>query len=184
MLLKASCGLVVLVNCTLKQTSVLSFHFLSRSVLVGWSIPLASGMSLHFFFQPHCHHTPFRDLSSDRWAWRETNGAAGFRKLDYLSDDTTWATAGSRGSLSHIHLDDAGFCTSTQVLTGKKYWAVFHRDPALPDDDLRGNMGSIGWSPPFADWYDHKLKGTFTAEAIEMVAGTLLYVFFAFIASS
>jgi hypothetical protein len=119
----------------------------------------------------------YRDLSSDRWAWLQTNGAAGFRRLDYLSDDTTWGTVGTRGALSLVHLDDAGLCTSTQVLTGKKYWAVFDRDPTLPDDDPRGDMGSIAWAPTFEDWYYHRLKGIFRAEAIEMGPRTLLYVF-------
>lgn len=124
-----------------------------------------------------------RDLSSDRWAWSQTNGAGGFSRSDYLSDETTWGTVGTRGALSHVHVDDAGFGTSTQILTGKKYWVTFDRDPTLADDDPRGDMGSIAWAPPFADWYKHKLKGYFTAEAIEMVPGTLLYVFLFLITS-
>jgi hypothetical protein len=96
------------------------------------------------------------------------------------SDDMTWGTAGSRGALSYAHLDDAGLCTSTQILTGKKYWVMFLRDPALPDGDPRGDLGSTKWSPTFLDMYAHKFKGYLVAEAIEMVPGTLLCVSFVF----
>jgi hypothetical protein len=76
-----------------------------------------------------------------------------------------------------MHLDDAGLCTSTQVLTGKKYWVVFSKDPSHAKDNPAGDLGSIDWSPPFADLYAHKLKGFLTAEAVEMGPGTILYVF-------
>ena len=62
------------------------------------------------------------------------------------------------------------------MLEGKKYWVVFDRDPSLPDGDLRGDLASTGWAPPFDDFYDHKFQGHFVAEAIEMTCGTLLYV--------
>jgi hypothetical protein len=114
------------------------------------------------------------DLSSDRWAWLQTNGAAGFRKSNHPSDDTTWGTAGSRGAVSWIHLDDEGFNTSTQVLTGRKYWVVFSRDPTLPRHDIRGDMGGIGWSPDLEQFMAHDLKGWFKAEAVEMGPGCLL----------
>ena len=117
-----------------------------------------------------------RDLSSDRWAWLQTNGAAGFRRLAYLSDDTCWGTVGTAGATSLAHLDDAGLCTSTQVLTGKKYWVSFYKDPSVPKQDPAGDLGSIDWAPNFDDLYAHKFKGYLTAEAIEMVPGTLLYV--------
>ena len=117
---------------------------------------------------------PFSDFSSDKWAWQQTAGARGFKKATHPSDDTTWSTACTRGAVSWIHVDDDGFCTSTQVLTGKKYWVVLYRDPSLPQGDLRGDMGGIGWAPKLEGLMAHELKGWFSAEAIEMGPGTLL----------
>jgi hypothetical protein len=115
-----------------------------------------------------------RDLSSDCWAWLQTNGAAGFRFDVHPSDNTTWGTVGTANAVSRGHFDDAGFCTSTQVLAGKKYLVAFDCDPSLPPGDVRGDLGSTGWSPPFENFYAHKFKGHFCAEAIELVARTLL----------
>lgn len=126
----------------------------------------------HLLPLAHCHLT--RDVSSDRWAFLQTDGAPGFRQLPYLSDDTSWGTVGTAGSTSFMHLDDAGLCTSTQILTGKKYWVIFYRDPSLKKHDPAGDLGSIDWSTSFSDLYEHKVKGYLTAEAIEMVPGTLL----------
>jgi hypothetical protein len=75
-----------------------------------------------------------------------------------------------------MHLDDAGLCTSTQVLTGKKYWVAFSKDSSLGKKDPTGDLGSIDWSPDFEDLYKHNLKGFLTAEAIEMGPRTLLWV--------
>jgi hypothetical protein len=94
--------------------------------------------------------------------------------MEHPSDDTTWSTAGSRGAVSWIHVDDDGFCTSTQILAGRKYWVVLYRDPSLPQNDLRGDMGGVGWAPKLDDLFSHKLDGWFVAEAIEMTRGTLL----------
>ena len=116
------------------------------------------------------------DLSSDKWAWVQTNGASGFRVMAHPSDDMTWSTAGSQGAVSWIHVDDDGFCTSTQILVGKKYWVVFYRNPSLPDGDLRGDMGSISWAASIDELLAHALDGWFVAEAIEMTPGTLLWV--------
>jgi hypothetical protein len=76
--------------------------------------------------------------------------------------------------VSRAHLDDAGFVTTTQILTGKKYWVIFDRDLDLADGDTRGDFGSTSWSPNFNDAYGHKFDGYLRAEAIEMVPGTLL----------
>jgi hypothetical protein len=119
----------------------------------------------------------FRDVSSDRWAWLQTKGAPGFRDDPHPSEETTWGTIGTANAISRGHFDDAGFFTTTQVLEGKKYWVAFRRDPSLPDGDLRGDLASTKWAPPFNDFYNHKFKGYFVAEAIEMTAGVLLYVF-------
>jgi hypothetical protein len=116
----------------------------------------------------------FRDLSSDRWAWLQTKGSPGFRDDAHPSEETTWGTIGTSNALSRGHFDDAGFFTTTQVLEGKKYWVMLFRDPSLPDEDLHGNLASTRWSPPFNDFYDHKFKGHFVGEAIEMTRGTLL----------
>jgi hypothetical protein len=156
----------------------------NKRVLLSLPLPLgASGVVdtprfryviLIWCCSPHAHCYSIRDLSSDRWAWLQTNGAAGFRKLAYLSDDTCWGTVGTAGSTSFLRLDDAGLCTSTQVLTGKKYHVVFSRDRSLGKKDPAGDLGSIDWSPRFLDMCQHKLKGFLTAEAIEMGPGTLL----------
>ena len=98
--------------------------------------------------------------------------------MEHPSDDTTWSTARSRGAVSWFHVDDDGFCTSTQILVGKKYWAVLYCDPSLPDDDLRGDMGAICWAPQLDRLWSHEFDGWFVAEAIEeaieMTPGTLL----------
>lgn len=157
-----------------------------KRVLLCLSLPLgATGLvdtpRLQFVILVCCfvsdsHHHANRDLSSDSWAWLQTNGRAGFRQLAYLSDDTRWGTVGTAGSTSHLHLDDAGLCTSTQVLTGKKYWVAFYRDPALEKKNPAGDLGTIEWSPSFEDLYNHNVKGFLTAEAIEMGPGTILWV--------
>ncbi len=94
--------------------------------------------------------------------------------MAYLSDDTCWGTVGTAGLTSFLHLDDAGLCTSTQVLTGMKYWVAFYRDPSLEKKNPAGDLGTIDWSPPFDDLYKHKVKGFLTAEAIAMGPGTIL----------
>jgi hypothetical protein len=152
-------------------------------VLLALSLPLgASGLvdipRLWYVILLSCRHDTngpsLSDLSSDRWAWLQTNGAAGFRRGVHPGDDTIWSTAGSKGATSWIHLDDAGFCTSTQVLTGRKYYVIFDRDPGLPRHDVRGDMSSTGWAPPFADFFDHKLPGFFKAEAVELGPRTVM----------
>ena len=148
-----------------------------QRVLLALSLPLgASGLvdipRLRYVILLSCrldtNGPPLSDLSSDRWAWLQTNGAAGFRRGAHPGDDTIWITAGSKGATSWIHLDNAGFCTFTQVLTGRKYYVVFDRDPSLPHRDVRGDMSSTGWAPTFRDFYDHKLEGFFKAEAVEL----------------
>lgn len=124
-----------------------------------------------------CSLCVLSELSSDRWAWLHTKGQEGFVQKSYPSEEATWGTIGTRNAVSRGHFDDAGFATSTQVLTGKKYWVAFYRDTSLPDDDPRGDLGSTKWAPPYDDYYEHKFQGYFNAEAIEMGPGTVLYVF-------
>lgn len=121
-----------------------------------------------------------REIASDRWAWTQTKGRASFINGSHPIDETSWATAGTANAISRAHLDDAGFVTTTQILTGKKYWVVFDRDHELPDGDPRGDFGSTSWSPALNDAFYHKFDGYLRAEAIEMVPGTLLLVYFAF----
>jgi hypothetical protein len=76
-----------------------------------------------------------------------------------------------------VTFDNASFGTTTYILSGKKYWIFLYRDTNLPvDDDPRGDIGSTKWAPPFSQFYDHMFEGYFVAEAIEMAAGTILYV--------
>ena len=96
--------------------------------------------------------------------------------MEHPSDDTTWSTAGSRGATSWAHVDDDGFCTSTQILVGKKYWVILSRDPSLADKDLRGDMGGVAWAPELKRLWSHEFDGWFVAEAIEMTPGTVLQV--------
>ena len=150
---------------------------LSLSLPLGASCPVNTArlryvffISMDLLFTSHY----YSDLSSDRVAWLHTNKASGFRPMIHPSDDTTWGTVGSKGAVSWIHVDDDGFCTSTQILVGKKYWVILYRDPSLPHGDLRGDMGGIGWSPSIDELQAHPLDGWFVAEAIEMTTGTLL----------
>jgi hypothetical protein len=71
-------------------------------------------------------------------------------------------------------LDDEGFATSTQPLTGGKYWVVFYGDPDADHSMGHGNMASISCVPSYEDMLQHKLAGCFTAEAIELRPGDLL----------
>jgi hypothetical protein len=73
-----------------------------------------------------------------------------------------------------MNLEDAGVCTSTQILTGKKYQVLFYRDRSLARGNPAGDMGSIDWAPASSDLIEHNVKGHLTAEAIEMVPGTML----------
>jgi hypothetical protein len=83
-----------------------------------------------------------------------------------------WATVATKGATSWIHMDDEGFNTSTQPLTGAKYWVLFYRDPTAPLG--YGDMGSIQFPPSYDDFSDHKLAGYMVAEAVELCPGDLL----------
>lgn len=160
------------------------YNAADKRVLLSLSLPLgASGLvdtpRLRYVItvcccSPHAHHPAIRDLSSDRWAWLQTNGAAGFSRLTFLRDDTCWGTVGTAGATSWFQMDDAGLCTSTHVLTGKKYLVAFSRDRSRTKKESAGDLGSIDWSPAFEQLYKHNVKGFLTAEAIEMGPGTLL----------
>jgi hypothetical protein len=78
---------------------------------------------------------------------------------------------------SWVHQDTEGFATSTQLLTGLKYWVTFSRDPKVAARSHRGNLGSIAFAPPHRDFQDHMLDGWMSAEGILLGPGDLLYVF-------
>jgi hypothetical protein len=73
-------------------------------------------------------------------------------------------------------VDGDGFATSTQLLTGKKYWVVYYRDRSLPDGDAKGDMGGIAYSQSARKFEDHDLDGSFVAEAVVLNPGDVLYV--------
>jgi hypothetical protein len=75
-----------------------------------------------------------------------------------------------------MHTDGDGLATSTQLLTGKKYWVVFYRDPSLPNGDPRGDLGGIAYSQSRSKFDDHDLDGSFVAEAVVLNPGDVLYV--------
>ena len=153
---------------------VSSCPFLSPWGLLVWSIHLDSSTSLFYTMHVAITTDSYSDLASDRWAWVHTSRASGFCVMDHPSDDTTWSTVGTWGAVLWVHVDDDGFCTSTQILVGKKYWVILYRDPSLPNTDHQGDMGGIAWSPHIDELQAHYLDGWFVAEAIEMVPGTLL----------
>jgi hypothetical protein len=91
----------------------------------------------------------------------------GFRATtSHPVDATNWGTVATRGATSWIHVDHDGFSTSTQPLTGSKYWVIFYRDPAAPADLGHGNMASIDFCPNYDHWLDHAFQGYMTAEAV------------------
>jgi len=85
-----------------------------------------------------------------------------------------WATVGTTSAVSHCHLDDEGFGTIVQLLTGIKYWVSFERDPTLGQDDPRGDFGSVSCVPPIDAFLAHRLEGWLRAEGIELLPGDVL----------
>jgi hypothetical protein len=73
-------------------------------------------------------------------------------------------------------MDDDGFSTSTQPLTGSKYWVIFYQDPNARAELGHGNMASIKFPPAYANYVKHSLDGYMTAEAVKIGPGDLLYV--------
>ena len=114
-------------------------------------------------------------LASDRWAWLHTHGFYGIQKeIGHPINQTNWGTIATCGATSWIHLDDNGFQTSTQPLTGAKYWVTFSPDDTANMELGHGNMSSIHFCPELEDFLDHKLKGYFKAEADLIWPGDIL----------
>ena len=85
-----------------------------------------------------------------------------------------WATVVTAMATAWIHQDTQGFATSTQLLTGLKYWVIFTPDPTLRRRSVRGDLRSTAWAPPLRDFQDHILEGWMRAEAILLGPGDLL----------
>lgn len=115
-----------------------------------------------------------RELASDRWAWLQTRGSAGFRPIPHPIDTMNWATVVTKFATSWAHQDTEGFGTSTQILTGRKYWVIFTRDPSVGPQSTRGDLGSISALPLLRDFQDHKFQGFLCAEGIELGPNDLL----------
>jgi hypothetical protein len=90
------------------------------------------------------------------------------------SDSMNWGIVSTEGATSHLHEDDEGFGTSTQPITGAKYWVIFDRDRSLKAGKTRGDLGSISFAPPLSMFQDHAVKGWMTAEAVLLRPGDLL----------
>jgi hypothetical protein len=86
--------------------------------------------------------------------------------MDYPQETMHWATVATAGATSWIHSDTEGLGTTTRLLTGSKLWVMFYRDPSLPPGDPRGDLGSISFAPPVAQYQNHMLEGYMTAEAV------------------
>ena len=111
-----------------------------------------------------------RDIASDHRTWLNTQGTSGFRKTSHHPiEDTNWATVATKFAMTWTHVDDDGLATSTQILTGKKYWIVLYRDPALPTEDHRGDMGKTDFLPSIDSCQTQDFTGWMTTEAIELV---------------
>jgi hypothetical protein len=95
-------------------------------------------------------------------------------QLTHPTNVTNWGTIATRGATSWIHVDAEGFGTSTQPLTGGKYWVMFYPDPNADKSQGHGNMGSIHCVPPYEDLLQHNLAGYFKAEGVVLRPGDLL----------
>ena len=116
-----------------------------------------------------------RQLASDRWAWHQTYGCPGLRcDLNHPANVTDWGTIATRGATCWIHIDDEGFATSTQPLTGGKYWVIYYPDPNVDGSLGHGNMSSIRCVPDYEELLKHDLGGYFKAEAVVLRPGDLL----------
>ena len=118
-----------------------------------------------------------RQLASDRWAWQQMQGRQGFRRrLYHPSNVTNWGTVATRGATFWIHVDDEGFGTSMQPLTGGKYLVVFYRNKKKESSVGRGDMDSIHCVPVYEQMLKHEFGNYLTAEAVELRPGDLLCV--------
>jgi hypothetical protein len=80
----------------------------------------------------------------------------------------------TKGATTWLHTDGDGFATTTQLLTGSKYWVVFYQDPSLKSGTVQGDMGGIQCWPPEHMRKDHNFDGYFMAEAVVLTPGDML----------
>ena len=113
------------------------------------------------------------DLASDKDAWVQTSGSAGFQPIQPPTGDLVWGTVATPGATSLLHVDDDGLCTATQLVTGAKYWVAFYADPKGDQSLGAGRMGSIEFRN-YCDWDNHQLTNSFCAEGIVMRPGMIL----------
>ena len=85
-----------------------------------------------------------------------------------------WSTVTTASGTSWIHSDTEGLGTTTQLLTGAKYWVMFTRDHSLPSGETKGDLGAISFAPPLAEYQDHKFSGWLNAEGIVLRPGDVL----------
>jgi hypothetical protein len=85
-----------------------------------------------------------------------------------------WATVTTVAATSWIHADTEGLATSTQLLTGAKYWVAFTRDRSLLPHETNGDTCAISFLPPLAQYQDHQLQGWMAAEAVLLCPGDAL----------
>lgn len=86
--------------------------------------------------------------------------------MSYPHDMMNWSTVATRSATSWLHSDTEGFGTTTQLITGAKYWVTFTRDRSRQPGDTKGDLGSISFAPPLDKFQDHALEGWMSAEAI------------------
>jgi hypothetical protein len=71
-------------------------------------------------------------------------------------------------------MDGDGLATTTQLLTGSKYWVVFYQDPSLKPGSIQGDMGGISCWPQQKKREQHQFEGYFVAEGIVLTPGDIL----------
>jgi len=101
------------------------------------------------------------------YAWAQTSGAAGFQNIQPPTGDLVWGTVSTKGATTLIHVDDDGLGTSTQLLTGCKYWVSYQRDPRVDVNHGAGNMRSVAFRD-HGEWEDQNMANAFYAEAITL----------------
>jgi hypothetical protein len=85
-----------------------------------------------------------------------------------------WATASTQNATTSIRMENEGFCTVIQPLTGAVYLVIFNRAPGLAPDDTAGDYGSISFSPPIGMLRNHDMGEYLTAEAVLIRPGDVL----------
>jgi hypothetical protein len=85
-----------------------------------------------------------------------------------------WATVSTQHATSLAQMENEGFGTVIQPLTGAQYYIIFDRAPDLAEDDTTGDFGSISFLPPMNKLQNHEMEGYLTAEAVLIRPGDVL----------